>query len=310
MQVPDFSQYCIFGMILAEPEGPSTTPTTTAMTLLKKFALAALLATAAAGAANAGTVLADWIFNPLGGGYESGQMVNEWLDVNGNSFIQASAAGGNGFSFREHAVFNVVQADSNGRLFPITFPGGNLTGTFDASGVGQYGGSINYTGGTLRLYQNPVNHQYGTEAGYYGANLGREIARFEVYGGGGRVDAQGMAINSGQLLLLAAPVGGLDERYFALADGARLSPNTRLALSFTNANTIASPSATLVNEVACQFAGFTGPGCGGGDFANDPGNYFVSSNGQFRLVDIPEPGSLALFGIAMLGVAAARRKRA
>lgn len=155
------------------------------MKSLKQFACAALIAASATGTANAGTMINEWIFNPVRTGYGSGQTVNEYLDVNGNSFMQTNAAAGNSFSFRQHTVFNIVQADSNGQLLMLNYPGGNITGTFEANGTGRYGSSLNYTGGMVRLYQNPVSQQYATDAGYYGANLGREIARFEVYGGGG-----------------------------------------------------------------------------------------------------------------------------
>lgn len=65
-----------------------------------------------------------------------------------------------------------------------------------------------------------------------------------------------------------------------------------------------------MNELACEFADYTGPGCGSGDFLNSPAHYLLSNNGQFKLVDIPEPGSLSLFGIALLGVGALCRRRA
>jgi hypothetical protein len=35
----------------------------------------------------------------------------------------------------------------------------------------------------------------------------------------------------------------------------------------------------------------------------------LSNNGQFKLAEIPEPGSLALLGIAMLGAGVVRSKR-
>jgi hypothetical protein len=67
----------------------------------------------------------------------------------------------------------------------------------------------------------------------------------------------------------------------------------------------------LVSEVACQFAGFTGAGCNGSAYANAAGQYFfLGTNGQFKLAEVPEPGSLALFGIAMLGAGVVTRKRA
>lgn len=64
------------------------------------------------------------------------------------------------------------------------------------------------------------------------------------------------------LRLLATPVRGLDENYFSLADGAHLSPKPRIELGLTNTSTISYPYGSRGNEVAWQFAGFTGPGCG------------------------------------------------
>jgi hypothetical protein len=83
-----------------------------------------------------------------------------------------------------------------------------------------------------------------------------------------------------------------------------------MAFAFTNANTVGQPTNRLVDEVACQYAGFTGNGCNGNAYGNTPGAFFVSNNGQFKLAEVPEPGSLALFGIAMLGAGVVSRKRA
>src|SRR5690349_15311789 len=99
------------------------------MKFLKKLACATAVAMSVAGSANAGVVINDWVFNPAGQGYASGQEINEYLDVNGNAFIQLTPTGGNSFSFTEHAVFNIVQADSNGQLFPLNFAGGNISAT-------------------------------------------------------------------------------------------------------------------------------------------------------------------------------------
>ena len=282
------------------------------MKFIKRAACAAAIAMAFAGTANAATVINDWVFNPTGGGFTGGQQVNEYLDVNGNAFIQINPTSGSSFSFKEHAVFNISQADGNGKLFPISFPGGNITATFEASGTGSFGGSFAFTGGTIRMYQNPTGGQYATSAGIYGANLGNQIAEFTVMaGGGGMVDASGSPTNNGQVTVLAkADVGSLDAGYFFRENGTDLSTESIMAFAFTNANTVANPTNLLVDEVACQYANFTGNGCNGQQYANTPGYFFVSNNGQVKLGEVPEPGSLALFGIAMLGAGAMSRKRA
>jgi hypothetical protein len=282
------------------------------MKFLNKLACAAAVAMTFAGAANAATVLNDWRFNPNGGGFASAQTIEESLDVNGNAFIQITPTGGSSFTFKENAVFNISQADANGQLFPVNFPGGNITATFEASGSGNFSGAFTFAGGTINMYQNPTNNQYGTANGTYGADLGNKIATFNVMaGGGGMVDASGSPTNNGQVTVFAkADAGALDSGYFFRENGDDLSLESILAFAFTNANTIGDPSNLLVQEVACQYAGFTGPGCGSGDYENTSGYFFVGNNGQFKLAEVPEPGSLALFGIAMLGAGVMSRKRA
>ncbi|MEN3278309.1 MAG: hypothetical protein V7631_4099, partial [Massilia sp.] len=128
-------------------------------------------------------------------------------------------------------------------------------------------------------------------------------------GGGGRVDASGSPVNNGQVTVHARATS-MDAGYFFRGNGDDLSMESILAFAFTNANTVGEPTNRLVDEVACQYAGYTGAGCNGGSFSNTPGSFFVSNNGQFKLAEVPEPGSLALFGIAMLGAGVVSRKRA
>ena len=281
------------------------------MKMLKQLACAAAVAMSVVGSANAaGIVLNDWVFNPTGTGYASGQEINEYLDVNGNAFIQLTRTVGTGFTFTEHAVFNIVQADSNGQLFPITYAGGNISATFEAEGRGNFSGAFQFTGGTIRMYHNSANGQYGGTLGTYGADLGNLIAEFDVLaGGGGKVDASGSPVNNGQVSVWAQAVS-MDAGYFFRGNGKDLSMEDILAFAFTNANTVGDPTKRLVSEVACEYAGFSGNGCNGSAYANTPSSFFVSNNGQFKLAEVPEPGSLALFGIAMLGAGFIARKRA
>ena len=290
------------------------------MKFMKKLACAAAVAMSFTGAASAAQILTDWRFNPNGGGFANAQNIEEYLDVNGQSFIQLTPTEGRGFSFVEHAVFNIVQADSNGQLFPLNYAGGNISALFEGFGNGTRGtgttnGSFEFTGGTIRIFQNPTNGQYGSTEGIYGANLGNEIAMFNVMaGGGGEVDASGSPIANGQVSVFArANPGDLDPGYFFRGNGDDLSMESILSFAFTNANPTTAQGLTpnLVSEVACQYAGFTGAGCNGTAYANAPGQYFfISNNGQFKLAEVPEPGSLALFGIAMLGAGVVSRKRA
>lgn len=281
------------------------------MNSLNKLICAAAFALGTTGAAIASPVMNDWVFNPNGGGFTTGQVIDEYLDFNGNAFIQLTPSGGNSFSFREHAVFNIVQADSNGRLFPMNFPGGNVTATFEARGNGEFGGGFTFSGGTIRMYRNPDNNEYAGTDGFYGANLGQVIAEFDVLGGGGRVDESGIPTKNGQVSVFAkAAPGMISAGYFFNSAGQDLSRQSILSFAFTNANTLGTPATNLVSEVACQYAGFTGSGCTGGTYRNRPGEYFfIGSNGQFKLAEVPEPGSLALFGIALLAAGATARKR-
>jgi hypothetical protein len=283
------------------------------MKLLNKLACAAAVALSVAGTANAGVVMNDWVFNPNGGGFAAGQTVNEYLDVNGNAFIQLNVTGPRSFTFNEHAVFNITQADSNGALFPMNYAGGNITAAFEAFGSGNFSGNFSFGGGSIKVYQNPINNQYASTNGYYGANLGNLIGEFEVLaGGGGRVDASGNPVSNGQVSVFAkASTGDLMPGYFFRGNGDDLAGGSVLSFAFTNANGLQDPTARLVSEVACQFAGFTGAGCNGSAYANAPGqHFFLGNNGQFKLAEVPEPGSLALFGIAMLGAGVMTRKRA
>jgi hypothetical protein len=185
-----------------------------------------------------------------------------------------------------------------------------ITATYEAYGVGELGGAFRYTGGNLRLYQNPGKFEYATDRGIYGANLGRLIGDVHVSGGGGKLDASGI-VAQGEMSALSARIfrGDLESGYFFRGDGSDLAQVDNLTFVLSVATTFMAAQPMAVNEIACEFAGFKGPGCDGTDFRNIPDeHYFLASNGQLKLSEVPEPGSLALFGVALFAAAAVRRR--
>lgn len=283
------------------------------MKLLKKLASAAALTLAFAATASASTVINNWTFNPQGTGASTGTKVQESLDVAGNAYIGLTATGENTFSFKESAAFAILSKDGGKGLGNFA---NNVTATFQATGTGNFNGAFTFTGGTINIYSSSVN-EYGsaTPNGVYGANTGKLIASFTVLaGGGGLVDGSGNPTGNGQVSVFAQALtpGGLQPGYFFNSAGVDLSGQDVLSFAFTNANGTGTPDPIAVQEIACEFGGYTGPGCADGTtYTNIPGeSIFVGNNGQFKLAEAPEPGSLALFGIAMLGAGVVSRKRA
>lgn len=300
-------------------QSPQNTEKDDIMKFMQKLACVAT-ALAMASSAQAAGILNNWILNTTGVGGAAAPasvQVNEYLDITGNAFIDLTPDGAGGFSFTEHAVFNSPYAD-NMPIKTWTFPdngGRQLTATFEATGSGLFSGAFTFATGTIKIYVD-TTFDFGGTGGNYGADNSTMIAEFDVIpGGGGFVDGSGNPVGNGQITVFAKATspGGLLPGYFFRPDGSDLTSEDVLAFAFTNANTVGqTPTTTEVDEIICGYAGFTGVGCDGlSTYQNVGGEHlYVSNNGQFKLGTVPEPSSLALVGIALLGAGVMSRKRA
>jgi hypothetical protein len=253
--------------------------------------------------------LSNWQLDLTGTG-ASKTTVAEYLDFVGNSFIQTTANAGDPagtfFTFTDQGVFNVTSVDG-GAAISTLFPGYEMTAVFsDGGGTGTLGGGISFNAGTLSIYSdNTPNYAVSDGVGgtIFGADDGTLIGTFDLIFGTGVVDASG--IPNGQLTM-AFQATSLAAGYWFDSLGNDLSTNPLLfGFVTTNASRVENATGAVSAEIICQQNGFNCPT--GTPFDLPPSAFLVSNNGQYRL-QIPEPGSIALLGLGLLGLAVRRMR--
>lgn len=239
-----------------------------------------------AGSANA--TFTNWYVDTDGVGGNAATMVTDYLDLTGVAYAHNTFTSLTEFTFNESGLFETPTADGpvaggGTALSPV------LTAAFTGSGTGTTGGLLSFTGGTLVVSS--------------GATI---VGEFDLLSGSANL-AAGTVLPNGAISLIFQATS-LTAGYFfdsSMTDLSTILASNPLVFGFATTNVIplgsnvGSPLLNLYNTSFDTDLVSVTP--------NNVTDLHLSNNGQFRL-QVPEPGTLALFGIGLIGLAGYRRR--
>jgi len=228
----------------------------------------------------ASAFLVNWGFDPDGGA-DSIVEIPQYFNLDGTAHITNDL---NALTFQEDGTFI---STTYGPPSAVWSPFGNLTASFTGSGtLTSTAFLFNAVPSSLVIYD-AANNAIGT---------------FNLLSGGGLLDssfgpAQNGLITANFVAESLAPgywftdkLGTTDLSDLTLTNN---SPILTLGFATTNATLIeGDPNFPISTD-------------GNGHLTD----FYVGNNGQFRLDVVPEPGTLLLFGVGLLGFAAVARKK-
>lgn len=278
-----------------------------------------IAALALPGFASAGALISNWTLGQASSGGAVNTGVSN-LGFNGESLVVNQLGVGGAVTSTDVAVFNFTTYNG-GPSLNLGSPTGQYTAVFQGINQGNLNtGSFTFVSGTLDFYYNTAV-TYGHNTNAYGAADGIKIGSFTVTNTGNPLTSGGFinpdgtptangTINltslsntllpgfwntsGGNLINVAAGFATSNAHLDPAANGPSPYIDPNLVTSLDSLAVAANPLVTLPGTTNL----------------NAPPTYmFIQNGGQFSISEVPEPGTIALLGIGMLGLGLGYRKR-